>query len=75
MNVWAQFKRLLPQTTLQVGEVIEHHADGITSTVELPGGGLIRVRGQDVAVGLNVFVQDGQMLSEAPALTAYDVPV
>jgi hypothetical protein len=71
MNILAQFQRLLPQTPLQVGEVIEHHTDGITSTVQLPGGGMVRVRGQGVAVGLQAFIQDGQLLGEAPNLTAY----
>ena len=42
-NVYRQFLDLLPARPLQVGTVTA--TDGDTSTVTLPGGGLLQVRG------------------------------
>ena len=64
-NVYRQFLDLLPARPLQVGTVTA--TDGDTSTVELPGGGLLQARGT-AAVGARVFVRDGVIESEAPAL-------
>lgn len=64
-NVYRQFLDLLPARPLQVGTVTA--TDGDTSTVELPGGGLLQARGT-AAVGASVFVRDGVIESEAPAL-------
>lgn len=66
-NVWKRFQSLLPDDPLLVGEVAAHNADG-TSTVTLPDGTTLRVRGQQVAVALNAFVRSGDVLGEAPAL-------
>lgn len=74
MNAWAQFRALLPQDPLLVGEVIEHNADG-TSFVTLPGNITIRVQGQTVAIGLMAFVQSGRIQGEAPSLTTYSIAV
>ena len=65
-NIYRQLLDLLPQSPLLVGEVIANHNDG-TCTIEMPGNSQIRVRG-DTAVGLQVFVKDGVIESEAPAL-------
>lgn len=64
-NLFARFKRLLPDPPLMVGEIIAI-ADG-TATVELPGGGLLKARG-DGSVGDKVFVRDGVIESQAPSL-------
>lgn len=69
MNLYRQFLELIPRDPLYVGIVIEHHTDG-TSTVQLPGGGgLMRARGQGVAVGERAFVQGGEVKGLAPTLT------
>jgi len=69
MNLYRQFLDLIPRAPLYVGVVIEHHPDG-TSTVQLPGGGgLMRARGQGVAVGDRAFVQEGEIKGAAPVLT------
>ncbi|CAM3306474.1 hypothetical protein [Halomonas lysinitropha] len=73
-NLYRQFLDLIPRDPMFVGEVIQHHPDG-TSTLQLPGGGNLRARGQGVAVGLKAFVQAGEVKGEAPALTDVVVEV
>jgi hypothetical protein len=73
-NLYRQFLQLIPRDPLLVGQVTSHHSDG-TSTLALPGGGTLRVRGQGVAVGLKAFVQAGEVKGEAPALTDVTVEV
>lgn len=65
---------ITPPTPLWVGTVSAHNADG-TSTVTLPGGGVIRPRGQSVAVGAKAFVQGGEVRGAAPALSAVTLTV
>jgi hypothetical protein len=72
-NVWALWRRLLPEAPLLLGEIVAIHADG-TRTVDLIGGGRQRVRG-DGAVGTNVWVRSGQIEGEAPALPSFDVEI
>ncbi|WP_022949509.1 hypothetical protein [Methylohalobius crimeensis] len=66
-NPWKRLEQLLPNNPLLAGDVILHNSDG-TSTVSLPDGREIRVRGQSVAVGKKAFVQSGEVRGEAPAL-------
>lgn len=65
-NPFKRFLALVPNPPLQVGEVIEFD-DGV-ATVEMPGGGLVRVRG-NATVGVSVFFRDGVIEGEAPNLT------
>ncbi len=65
-NLYEQFLQLIPDPPLQAGTVI-----GVGSgvvTVALPGGGLIRARG-NAAVGQKVFVRDDVIEGVAPSLT------
>lgn len=64
-NIYRTFLDLLPDRSLQVGTVTAI-ANGV-ATVELPGGGVLRVRG-NAAVDDQVFVRDGLIESEAPSL-------
>lgn len=74
-NHFRALKALIaPEDPLWVGTVQSHNADG-TSTVLLPGGGLIRPRGQGVAVGARAFVRGGEVRGEAPALDAVTLVV
>jgi hypothetical protein len=61
-NPFAEFKALLAPGALQAGRVAAY-ADGV-ATIELPGGGSVRARGQ-AGVGDRVFVRDGVI--EGPA--------
>lgn len=65
---------VIPKTPRYVGTVTAHHSDG-TSTVELPAGGVLRVRGQEVAVGELCFVQGGKIDGAAPNLSVVDVEI
>lgn len=74
-NPYVQLKALIvPDQPLWVGKVLFVNDDG-TSTVELPGGAVLRVRGQGVGVGANAFIQAGELRSEAPALDSVTLVV
>lgn len=74
MNVWSQFKKLLPSQALQAGEVIALHTDG-TCTVRLPDGRELKVLGTTVPVGSMAFVRGGELVGPAPSLPVYYVEV
>ena len=65
-NPFRAFLDLLPARPLQVGTVASVNGDVITVT--LPGGGVLQARGQ-ATVAQRVFVRDGVVEGEAPALT------
>ncbi len=65
-NLYQQFRALLPDPALQVGTVIE--VTGGVVTVQLPGGGLLKARG-NAQVGQKVFVRDAVVEAIAPNLT------
>lgn len=65
-NLYQQFRQLIPDPPLQAGTVV-----GIGSgvvTIALPGGGLIKARG-NATVGQKVFVRDDTIEGIAPSLT------
>lgn len=72
-NQWAKFRRLLPEDPLLVGTVSGGNAAG-TVTVDLVGGGNVRVRG-DAAIGATVYIRGGQIEGPAPDLPAFDIPI
>lgn len=65
-NPYTRFLALLPPKPQLVGTVSA--VDGSVATVTLEGGGQLQARGQ-VTVGDRVFVRDGLIEGEAPALT------
>lgn len=65
-NLYKQFRQLIPDPPLQAGTVVNVGSGVIT--VVLPGGGLIRARG-NAAVGQKVFVRDDAIEGIAPSLT------
>lgn len=71
-NIYRQFLDLLPARPLQVGAVTA--VSGSQCTVELPGGGLLQVRGS-AAVADQVFVRDGVIEGAAPSLTITPIEV
>ena len=64
-NPYAAFKALLAPAPLQIGMVQSIH-QGV-ATIELPGGALIRARGQ-ASTGQKVFVRGGLIEGAAPDL-------
>jgi hypothetical protein len=73
MNIYRELIGLLPDDPLLIGEVLSNHADG-TLTLEMPGGGRLRVRGV-AAAGDRVFVRAGVVEGEAPALALVQIEV
>ena len=71
-NLYRQFLDLLPPRPLQVGTVTA--TDGSTCTVQLPGGGVLQARGA-ATVGQQVFVRDGVIEGDAPALTVVAIEI
>ena len=59
---------------MEFGTVAVVHSDG-TTTLDLPGGGIVRVVGSGFAVGDNVFYRAGAIVAEAPALPTHWVTV
>lgn len=64
-NLYQQFRQLIPEPPLQAGIVIETGAGD--ALIALPGGGLLRARGE-ASVGSTVFIRDGVIEGDAPAL-------
>lgn len=71
-NLFSQFRRLLPQSPLLVGEVLV--STGGTTVVEFPGGAQVSVRGE-ATVGEYVFVRNGAVESVAPAFTPATIEI
>lgn len=71
-NPFRAFKEIFPDPPLQVATVTA--VDGDVATVELPGGGVLQVRGT-AAVDARVFVRNGVIEGEAPGLTVVSVDV
>lgn len=71
-NIFRRFLDLLPARPLQIGTVLA--VSGSQCTVELPGGGLLQVRGS-AAVDDHVFVRDGVIEGDAPGLTITTIEV
>lgn len=64
-NLYEQFRRLVPDPPLQAGTVVDVGSGVVT--VALPGGGLIKARG-NATVGQKVFVRDDAVEGNAPNL-------
>jgi len=64
-NLWRRLKQILPDPPLLVGVVDSVSAYG--AMVELPDGSLVAVRGS-ANVGQTVFIRNGVIEGEAPAL-------
>lgn len=65
LNLYEQFRQLIPDPPLQVGTVVAVGSGVVT--VAMPGGGLIKARGS-ASIGQNVFVRDDTVEGLAPAL-------
>ena len=64
-NLYQQFKAVFPDAPLFVGTV--QSVSGGVATVQLPDGGILRARGS-AAIGAQVWVRDGVLEGDAPAL-------
>ena len=64
-NLYEQFRRLVPDPPVQAGTIVDGGSGVVT--VALPGGGLIKARG-NATVGQKVFVRDDAVEGNAPNL-------
>lgn len=71
-NLYGLFQSLQPAPPLQAGTVT--FVDGDVVTIELPGGGILRARGQ-AELGKQVFVRDGLVEGVAGSLQRVDQEV
>ncbi|TJZ73196.1 hypothetical protein [Chitiniphilus eburneus] len=71
-NLYTEFKKLIPDAPLLVGDVITVVDGGVL--VRLPGGAEIRARGE-AAMGDRVFVRDGAVEGKAPTLPVVEIRV
>ncbi|ASL75243.1 hypothetical protein BC350_01840 [Ralstonia pseudosolanacearum] len=71
--MWRQFEDLLPDAPLLVGAVVTRHNDG-TVTVQLLGGGLVRVTGAGEP-GDRLFVRGSEVVGPAPTLPTVDIEI
>lgn len=71
-NLYEQFRQLIPDAPLQTGTVTSVSAGSGSGsvTVALPGGGLVKARGQasQASIGQRVFVRDNAIEGIAPNL-------
>ncbi|ANH33837.1 hypothetical protein ACQCP0_23045 [Ralstonia pseudosolanacearum] len=72
-NLWRQFEDLLPDAPLLVGTVVTSHDDG-TVTVQLLGGGLVRVTGAGEP-GERLFVRGAEVIGSAPTLPTVEIEI
>ena len=71
MNLFAEFRKLLPTDPLTICIVAEELADGTTRVTTLTGQPL-RVRGANGrTAGEHVFVQGGRIIDDAPTLPSF----
>lgn len=71
-NPYKRLIGLLPTFPLMVGTVTS--VDGEIATVTLPGGFVLKARGE-ATVGQRVFVRNGVIEGQAPALTQESIEV
>lgn len=64
-NLYAEFRRLVPTSPLQVGTVTAYAAG--VATVQLPGGSTLQARGQ-ATIGQTIYVRDSLIEGPAPQL-------
>ena len=70
-NPWSEFAQLISPPPLLLGTVATVYSDG-TELVTLAGAGSVRVIGAFPS-GSHVFVRNGHVEGEAPAMTIIEV--
>ncbi len=69
-NNWVAFKEILPKDPMLVGTLTS--TDGDTSLMILLDGGVVRVRGTGNVNG-KYYIRSGEIVSDAPNLTQYEI--
>jgi hypothetical protein len=71
-NLYKRLRNIIPEPRLLVGAVIST-SEG-TARIQLPDGSIVQARGE-AAIGQNVYLRDGVIEGEAPALPAVQITV
>ena len=74
-NFWTRFQRLLPDSPVETATVVTVSPATGFSTVKTSAGGVMRVKGTGVAVGLMCFIRDGAIIGQAPSLPHYELEI
>lgn len=75
LNLYRVLQDLLPKRPLAVATVVSTLSGQHSTVVSWPGGAQSTVRGEGYATGAKVFVRDGVIEGEAPALTSITIDV
>lgn len=74
INAFNKFQALLPQSPRSVITITAVNANG-TSTGTTSAGVTVNVVGDSVSVGQKAFIQNGQIVRQAPNITVVTVNV
>ena len=73
INIWKQFKALMPKGVLIVATLTENNSNE-THKATLRDGSTITVKGGSIPVGEKVFIQNGEIKGSATNLTILPAP-
>ncbi|MEN8720459.1 MAG: hypothetical protein ABF296_09385 [Oceanococcaceae bacterium] len=73
-NLLRRFQDLTAGPPLQVGTVTAINGDG-TTTLQIPAGGFVRVRGAGVPIGQPAYYRGDELRGQAPAATPVTIDV
>lgn len=74
INIWQQFKSLIPEGRKTVVTVVTVNGSG-TCLVRLRNGDLITVKGGTATEGQKMFIEKGEIKGGAPNLEFYEAEV
>lgn len=74
MNLFQQFLKLLPTAEQTEVGTVQSTSGGYTTLVTL-NGGVVKVKGDGIAVGQKAFFRGRELVGPAPDLPVYEVEV
>tara|TARA_B100000902_G_scaffold399928_1_gene473707 strand:- start:4448 stop:4675 length:228 start_codon:yes stop_codon:yes gene_type:complete len=74
INAYNRFQTLIPKSTRSVVTITSNNGDG-TSTATTLGGTTITVNGEQVTAGNKAFVQNGEVVRQAPSLSITELTI
>ncbi len=74
INIWQQFKTLIPEASKTVVTIISNNGDG-TSTAQLRDGTRIKVQGETITPNNKAIVQGNKIITAVPDLPSYGMEI
>lgn len=74
INAYSRFKALIPTSSRSVVDITANNGDGTSDATTLNGTS-ITVLGESVTPGNKAFVQNGEILRQAPDLTVTELAI